>query len=208
MLCDICKKNEATIHIQEIHGQEKKSLNLCSGCAAEHEKTSGLNFGGFNLAEMLYNIGKYGNPGGAPDQKPAAPEAPVCPVCGWTPATIRESGGRLGCPHCYDTFAPLIRQAIETVHRGSLHLGKRPAGSGAGSPDDNRAAWLAELEKCRKELPELIRSENYEQAAVVRDRINELKQLLEAPVAPAPEAETGDQPQKEPPPAPGEEHHE
>ena len=28
MLCEICQKNEATIHIQEIVGGQKKSLHL------------------------------------------------------------------------------------------------------------------------------------------------------------------------------------
>ncbi|MBC7195602.1 MAG: hypothetical protein H5U37_08105, partial [Caldisericia bacterium] len=34
MLCDICKKNEASIFITELINGEKKTLNLCFECAS------------------------------------------------------------------------------------------------------------------------------------------------------------------------------
>ncbi|MFN3551429.1 MAG: hypothetical protein ACK4WJ_06450, partial [Endomicrobiia bacterium] len=34
MICDICKKNNATIFITEIINNEKKELHLCYECAA------------------------------------------------------------------------------------------------------------------------------------------------------------------------------
>ncbi len=177
MLCDICHNNEATIHIKEIVGGEKKSLNLCSSCAAEHEKTAGINFGSFNLAEMLFNLEKLS--GAAAPAAAAAPQqpSPVCPGCGWTLQKIRESGGRLGCPRCYETFAGPIREALENVHRGQMHLGKRLDG---GAPDGT-VQLRAELARCRYELTELVKCENYEQAAKVRDRIREIEARLNAP---------------------------
>ncbi len=172
MLCDICKKNEATIHIKEISSGGHKILNLCSVCAAGHEKTAGFQFGAFNLAEMLYNLGKLGNSIAgkmASDMESAANE-PVCPECGWTTAKLRKSGGRLGCAKCYQTFKSLIEDALINVHRGTIHLGKRPDGQ-----RNTDAVRRSELTALRKELDALIKQENYEQAAVVRDRIRELE---------------------------------
>ena len=56
MLCEICKKNEATIHIQEIIGGQKKSMHLCSSCAAAKQQGEGLDLGPFNLAGLLYKL--------------------------------------------------------------------------------------------------------------------------------------------------------
>lgn len=174
MLCDVCKTNVATIHIKEMHGGETHTSNLCSGCAAEKEKNGELSALGFNLAEMLCNLGKISS-GVKPQRGKAADNTGACPNCGWTLQKIRAFGGRLGCPECYTAFAPLLAEAIRNVHRGSVHLGKRPQ----SVPQDSRAAQEAELENRRRELESLVKREEYEEAAACRDRINQLKAQLE-----------------------------
>ncbi len=175
MLCEICHNNEATIHIKEIVGGEKKSLNLCSKCAAEHDKTSGIKFGAFNLAEMLFSLGKLGNIAAA-TVMPQGKSAQVCPVCGWTLQKIRDSGGRLGCARCYESFPALIHETLANVHRGHMHVGKRLHDRSADV--DGVAQLHSELACRRLELAELIKCENYEQAAKVRDRIREIESRL------------------------------
>ena len=172
MLCDICKKNPATIHIKGVIGDDQKTLNLCSSCAAEHEKTSGINFGAFNLAEMLYNLEKLA----APHQEPVKEEGPVCEHCGWTRENLCKSGGRLGCPECYRTFAAMVQPALEHVHRGTAHTGKVPGSTSA----DPRALLRAELARLRQEMNDLVKVENYEKAAEVRDRIREIQKQLDS----------------------------
>jgi len=174
MLCDICKKNEATIHIKEIHDGKIRVSNLCAGCAAEKEKKGELSALGFNLAEMLCNLGKI-SAGVNFQPEDAAETGVVCPKCGWTLQKVRAFGGRLGCPDCYAAFAPLLTEAIRNVHRGSVHLGKRPQ----SIPQNSRAALEAELENRRHELDALVKREEYEDAAICRDRINQLKAELE-----------------------------
>ena len=39
MLCDNCKKNEATIHIKEVHDGKVVASNLCADCAREKEES-------------------------------------------------------------------------------------------------------------------------------------------------------------------------
>ncbi len=174
MLCDVCKKNEATIHIKEMHGGEVHTCNLCAVCAAEKEKNGELSALGFNLAEMLCNLGKISS-GAKPLPESSAAFSAVCPKCGWTLQKVRAFGGRLGCPDCYAAFAPLLTEAIRNVHRGSVHLGKRPQ----AVAQDGRTALEAELESRRHELDALVKREEYEEAAICRDRINQLKAQLE-----------------------------
>ena len=182
MLCDICKKNEATIHYKEIVGGQQKSLNVCAECAQKHEKATGLNFGAFNLAEMLYNLGKLA--GKDPADAKAAPEHKdlCCPHCGRTEKELKESGGRLGCADCYKSFAPILDGVFARVQRGKIHVGKRPK-LRRGAADGGTAA-AARLAALRKELAELVKVENYEKAAQVRDAIRELE------MAAAPEKKT------------------
>ncbi len=172
MLCDICHRNEALIHIKEIIGSEKKELNLCEECAARQQQAnSGTKPGALDqLTDMLLKLGKLAEQAAHPaEPEPEPPRSVTCPNCGWTTEQLRSSGGRLGCASCYETFSELLGTLLGTLHRGTVHLGKRPASS---DPAAVRDAALAEF---RRELAEAIRTEAYERAAVLRDRIRELE---------------------------------
>lgn len=168
MLCEICQKNEATIHIQEIVGGQKKSMHLCSSCAAAKQQSDGLDFGPFNLAGLLYKLA-----GNAADSEKSSDNKNtgqlVCPVCSWDEQRLSTSG-KLGCENCYKVFAPLLSDAIKNMHRGVSHVGKQPVGKAKELCLLHRN--LAELQK---KLQSAIEIEDYENAAVLRDRINELK---------------------------------
>lgn len=176
MLCDKCKKNEATVHIKEFHNGKCTDLHLCNDCAgAAGQDIGGAQEIGFNLAEVLFNVNQIAEKISASDRKKTPAEKKSCPVCSWTADDIRHHDGKVGCPECYKTFQNLIKQAIAQVQRGSLHLGKRPKGAKSDSP----AVKRNELNSLKKELQDLITREEYEAAAICRDRINILKAELE-----------------------------
>jgi len=180
MLCEICHQNQATIHIQEIINGEKKVLHICAGCAAKKSAEDPM-LQGFNVAEMLYNLsGQLGFPGlnaGEPANANAAAgsEAELtCPECGWQSADFRRTG-RMGCPECYHVFGKVLQAALKNMHRGTMHVGKTPAGK-EGANDLTKKT--VELMNLQKELEDLVRQEEYEKAAVVRDKINLLKKEI------------------------------
>ena len=108
-------------------------------------------------------------------QETSAPDSiAVCPECSWTTAKIRESSGKVGCPECYKVFAPILAEAFSKVQRGTLHLGKHPV-----AKDDNTGVLRQELKRLQTELARSVAAEEYENAAVCRDRINEIKKQLE-----------------------------
>lgn len=79
-----------------------------------------------------------------------------CPACGFTLDIFRKTG-RLGCPDCYTVFA----RDLET---------ELPAAADDGAEPDP-AADRRELEQ---QLREAVAREDYETAAVLRDRLRTL----------------------------------
>lgn len=173
MLCDICHKNEASIHIQEIVNGQKKSMHLCSSCAAAKQESEGLDLGPFNLAGLLYKLS-----GSGPDIQDESAhgnetELLTCPVCQWDESRLRAAG-KLGCENCYKVFDELLSGALKNMHRGLSHLGKHPAGK------SNELCKLhSDLAKLQKRLAQAVELEEYEDAAQIRDSINELKAKCE-----------------------------
>ncbi len=181
MLCDICGKNEATIHINEIVNGHSKTINLCGECMAKNPALGGVDINAFNLAEIVLNLaGKNANkPESAADTPPdtaATPDAvnspPLpCPHCGWTAAQLRKSG-QMGCPGCYRHFFGLLGNALINMHRGTEHKGKQPYGPQMVPSDE----YILKLRTLQTALNKSIKVEDYEQAAVLRDQIRELKE--------------------------------
>lgn len=170
MLCDICKKKEAVIHIQEISAQGKKVINLCNDCAEKHPQTDPLlHIGGMNFGAVLENIKKISS-----DllKKQNIPEdSPVCPQCGWTLSKMDENNGQFGCPECYRTFEDVVKNAVSNIHRSSVHTGKRPK----NLKHEPLEIFREKLRKMENALQDAVRAEEYEQAAILRDEINAFK---------------------------------
>lgn len=190
MLCDNCHKNEATIHIQEVMDGKKKAIHLCASCAAEKSQNQGI--GDFNIAQLLYNITEkldlpgltealHGQnpqqpqkPEQSPAPDPAEPPPPSCPACGWNSEKLRQTG-RLGCPNCYHVFRAILDKAIPNMHRGKTHIGKSPAGNAQNAAPRQ----MSELMNLQKELEIAVQDERYEEAARLRDRINDIRKNME-----------------------------
>lgn len=173
MLCKICNKNPATIHIQEIVNGEKKTLHICAECAAKKSKEDPV-LQGFNLAEMLYSlsgqIGAGGEAGDAATTIEGDETNRACPKCGWDTGRFRKTG-RLGCANCYEVFADILTPALSNMHRGVLHVGKVPGLDGSGGPGRRPM----EIMKLQRELEDCVRREEFEKAAQLRDRIGALR---------------------------------
>ena len=179
MLCDKCKKNEATIHVKKILDGKTEILHLCAECAKEKEDQGVLGALGFNLAEVLFNIGeltqKDMSSQGPLAEAHAAEHSVCCPVCRWDMQKLQETNGKLGCPACYQAFSEIIGDALNRIQKGKVHLGKRPD---QHDPLLNVAALRIEIERTRRELADFVRREEYEQAAVCRDKLNGLNERL------------------------------
>ena len=164
MLCDICKKNVATVHLTQMdHGKTKK-VDLCEACS----KTKGLDDPtAFSLADLLLGLGA------AQEMEQATAGSDLkCPHCGFTQADFKKTG-RLGCPECYTTFAEGLEGLLRTMHKGTKHVGKVPQSL------KHNHDLSEKLKTLQKRLDKAITDEDFEAAIHLRDDINTVKGQLD-----------------------------
>ncbi len=152
MLCEKCKNREATTHYVETVNGVKKELHLCGECAKE-EGLGGIGFSLPNIFSGLFGEEYY----------PQLKKEKSCPVCGMTLSRFSKTG-MLGCPECYNTFEKELRPMILKIQKGENHKGKLPN----SVPPKKKT-----LETLREELKAAIEKEDFEKAAILRDRIKE-----------------------------------
>lgn len=198
MLCQICKKNPATVHVQEIVNGEKRIMHFCAECA---EKKSMLEpfLKGMTLAGLLQKITEMEKEGaegpektehqgggetGESRENQKEPEEMVCPECSWSLEQLKKTG-RMGCPSCYTVFLPLLRKELAGIHRGHHYCGRDPEretagrrGAASGKAPESAARMRERIATLKKDMEESIRREEYELAADLRDRIGALERSL------------------------------
>jgi protein arginine kinase activator len=167
MLCSVCKKKPATVHLTQIVNDKMQKVDLCEDCA----KDKGVNDPtGFMMADMIFGVS-------APQEiaEPAAPAAKAaelaCPKCGCAQSDFKKLG-RFGCAHCYQVFSEGLEDLLKSMHKGTRHVGKVP-GSQREAPPANDAA--DRLQQLSRQLEQAVAQEDYEMAAKLRDEIKALK---------------------------------
>ncbi len=160
MLCDICHKNGATVHLTEIIDNQITELHLCEECARQKGAQMEQHFGLADLLAGLADLGQQFEAVGKIGLK--------CPNCGLTYQDFRRIG-RLGCGECYETFKDSLGALLKRIHGSTQHLGRTPAKT-AAAPQKR-----SETDLLRAELQKAIQMEEFEEAARLRDRIRALE---------------------------------
>ena len=164
MLCQICNKNNATIHLTEISDSVRTEMHICEHCAAEQDIAVKSHI---PINELLSNLLAV-QPTDEELSGDLGQELP-CPNCGFTLSQFRKDGV-LGCPNDYEVFEKSLLQLIKKAHNGrTTHCGKLPS----KIPQDTKKQ--SELLNLRQQLQTAVQSEDYEKAAELRDKINQLE---------------------------------
>lgn len=167
MLCNVCKKNKATVHLTQMMEGEIKKMDMCESCA----QNQGVDEPGISLVDLLVGLGPGASEAvsgmSSNQQKPSK-----CPTCGYTQADFKKTG-RLGCSDCYVTFEDGLNQMLRSMHKGLKHSGKAPKNY------RNTRELEAKAKKLEIELKKAIEEERYEDAAVIRDSIKALAETLQ-----------------------------
>ncbi|MBZ2175200.1 UvrB/UvrC motif-containing protein [Schnuerera sp. xch1] len=162
MLCQMCNKNQATVHYTKIINGKVEELHLCEDCAMNNSEFGFDTTFSFHklLTDLIDNFQE-----GVPKKQVSNIE---CPFCGLNYSEFRKTG-KFGCAQCYETFEPNLNPLFRGIHGHDEHTGKVPRRANAA------VATKREIEKLKRKLDELVAKEAFEEAAKVRDRIKELE---------------------------------
>lgn len=161
MLCDICGKNPATVHLTEIIDDQIDELHLCEECARQKNVQMEQQFG---LSDLLAGLAEFDKP---TQEKEAA--SLKCANCGLAYSDFKKIG-RLGCGECYSAFKKYLGPLLKRIHGSNQHLGKSPL-KVAGRVLKKKI----DLSSLRYKLQKAIEAEDFEEAAKIRDQIKELE---------------------------------
>ncbi|MGI6636067.1 MAG: UvrB/UvrC motif-containing protein [Christensenellales bacterium] len=151
MLCNNCNKNEAAVIVQMSVNGQLLSRHLCPACAQQMH---------MEIAKSLARAGTVLNVlKKRAEQKQSAKSAPLVPevLCSSCGHAIRDLDGssRMGCAQCYEAFRERIAALI------------RPDDPAAADPPKDPTKEI------RRQLDQAVVNENYELAAVLRDKLRD-----------------------------------
>lgn len=155
-VCDGCGSVAATIRVYQTKGADFVELWLCDSCARSLGVEEEAPAFAPTIGELLGSL--VGDSA-----------TRTCPECGTRFRTIRQTG-RAGCAECYRVFHSRIEQLLDAKNLTESHQGRYP------SRLDSYKRLLVDRETLRDELNAAVIEENYEQAAVLRDRMRALEE--------------------------------
>jgi len=166
MLCDICGKNPATVHLTEIIDEKMNELHLCEECARAKSAAMEQQFG---LSDLLAGMADFGKPSDKEEEAIVV----KCPSCGLSYADFKKIG-RLGCGECYNVFRKYLAPLLKRIHGSNQHIGKGP--TQAKTTSIRVSKKKLSLQEYKEQLQDAIQREAFEEAALLRDKI---KKVLE-----------------------------
>jgi protein arginine kinase activator len=161
MICDLCGKKKATVHLTEIVDEQMLEMHLCEECAREKSVQMEQQFG---LSDLLAGLADFGK-----QVKDFEKVKLVCPSCGLNYEEFKKLG-RLGCSDCYQAFQDQLGGLLKRIHGSNRHLGKAP-----GNPPARAEQKTESLKSLKHQLQDAIEREQFEIAAEIRDRIRALE---------------------------------
>lgn len=175
MKCQLCNKNNATIHYKSSINGKTKEMFLCSECAEKNNISA--NKGYFEPVDMFENF--FGSEAddifggmfaGMLNEKGTKQgyESSSCPFCNMKLSEFLHRG-RLGCSECYKTFENALKPTLKRIHANVEHCGKVP------ESQMKKQSIAKKIEALRKKLSEAIETQEFELAAKYRDEIKELE---------------------------------
>lgn len=161
MKCQNCGKNNANVKYTQVINGDKTQLFLCDECA--NEMNIGMNFD-FGMHDVFSNF--FDEFSGL--KTIAIPEISKCNSCGMSYDEFSKTG-MLGCEKCYSIFSNRLDEVLNRIHGSNRHLKLADKNIKEDRNVDN------EIIKLKNELKNCIEKEEYEKAAIIRDKIKKLE---------------------------------
>lgn len=166
MLCEECEKNQATVSITVTSGTGTNTRHLCPECMKKMEFSLVKGDIQSFLSSVLSVLGN--------EKKDKQHPAIICQSCGLSFAEF-EHTGRLGCAQCYRDFAEQLKPSLQKIHGRTQHAGRKPQ----NYVPDPKAELNQRQTELRRLMDKAVETENFEEAARLRDEIRTLGETQE-----------------------------
>ena len=168
MICEECGEREATCHVTMIAGGTSRTRHLCQDCMEKIRGGLGRSLPDLNLGNLVSSIFSAILPSELrKDIVEAAEPDKACSTCGTTLHTFRKTGC-LGCPDCYQAFREELEPMLRQIHGKLNYTGRRPL------EDGEEQKIRAEREEMIRQMEEAVEQEDFETAALIRDRLRSM----------------------------------
>jgi protein arginine kinase activator len=172
MICERCRMRLATLKYTEVINGQAMTRNICETCLKEIQGDAAA---GFEMA------GQAPSPKGifaeaAAEAKPVAASVTVvpdksCDFCGTKLSEVLRTG-TVGSAACYEEFRAELEPVLREQQVAVMHRGKSP------HVTDKREHMRRDLQSKRGMMRSALRTENYEEAARLRDAIRGIEESL------------------------------
>lgn len=159
MLCQNCGQKLAKVHYTHIVNDKKVEVFLCEQCAREKNNIN-LSMP-IDLSTFITGLMGLGSDSVSSGWKTAEL---ICNECGMAYGDF-EKTGKMGCSNCYITFREKIGPVLKRIHGSDTHTGKIPVRLFGEVKLDR------EIKELKAQLDKAVQNEEYERAALIRDRI-------------------------------------
>lgn len=157
MKCQNCGKSQANIRYKENINGQIQEVYLCSGCAK--------NLGFLDFSDIFSPIFSS-----IPSVFLDTVTEKSCDKCGYD-FNMYLKTGLFGCPNCYDSFSPKLDELLYNYHGKTRHV--KSDNENIKNSINSKEELILNLQN---ELNIAIENEEYEKAAVLRDKIKEIKE--------------------------------
>lgn len=157
MKCQSCGKREATLRYYEDINGAKQELHLCNQCASKY------GFSSFSdIFSPIFNV--------VPKIFLEETKEDKCDKCGYTFEKYLKNG-YFGCPNCYTAFEDNLDELLLRLQGKKRHVELEE------EKKDKKAKLTVEekIAIMKGELADLVKKEEYEKAAILRDKIKKMQ---------------------------------
>tara|TARA_R110001592_G_scaffold54844_8_gene168104 strand:+ start:1137 stop:1658 length:522 start_codon:yes stop_codon:yes gene_type:complete len=165
MLCQKCHKRSGTIRYAEVVDGRVTDQFWCTECLAQ-QRSGDV---GFEISEISPTRPNRDAIHSVVSRVVQSQQ--TCPACDTPLQRIVESN-RVGCTTCYETFEKPLSELVNRLQNNTIHTGK------AAHLTDARTQLRSDLRSKRSLLRSVLKAENYEEAAMLRDEIRSLESGL------------------------------
>lgn len=169
MLCDNCGENEASIRLTQIINGKKTEMMLCEECSKKANLSSMQFEMPIDISNFLGDfISDYEENNYLPFN--SISKQIKCNNCNMSYEEFLNSG-KFGCSECYEAFSNKVDLLLNKIQGNARYKGRNCI----NKEENNKKIEINnELDELKKQLRQAIKEERYEDAAKIRDKINEI----------------------------------